>query len=192
MTGNRFVRFAAALSVLFSVLCLSASAQNGARVVEPWVHPGWIGGILGSTLGILGGVVGTLGGVFASRGKAVKLTLGVHAFAFLLSVVSLVVGIAAFLSGQPYGVWFGFGYGGLLGAIIFGVLFPVLLKRIREAEHRKSMLEDLTRSLENTENPFLLKIRAMLTEGALTPSAAKALVEAYEESRGMPQDNVPT
>ncbi len=60
MTGNRFVRFAAALSVLFSVLCLSASAQNGARVVEPWIHPGWIGGVLGSTVGILGGVVGNI------------------------------------------------------------------------------------------------------------------------------------
>ena len=189
MLGNRFVRFAAALSVLFSVLCLSASAQNGARVVEPWIHPGWIGGILGSAVGILGGVVGALTGVFASRGKATKLTLGVNAFAFLLSFVSLVAGIVAFLSGQPYGVWFGFGYGGLLGTIIFGVLFGVILKRAREAELRISMLEDLTRSLENTENPFLLKIRAMLTEGALTPNAAKVLVEAYEESSGKPQDN---
>ena len=193
MIGNRFVRFAAALSVVFSVLCLSASAQNlGERVVEPWINPGWIGGILGGAIGILGAVVGALTGVFASRGKATKLTLGVNAFAFLLSFVAVIVGIAAYLSGQPYGVWYGFGLGGLIGTILFGMGFWVIPKAVREAEHRKSMLEDLTRSLENMENPFLLIIRTMLTEGALTPSAAKVLVEAYEESREKPQDNVPT
>lgn len=192
MTGNRFVRFAAALSVLFLVLCLSASAQNGERAVEPWIHPGWIGGILGSAIGILGAVVGTLTGAFASRGKAVKLTLGVNAFAFVFSFILVAAGIVAFLSGQPWGVGYGFGTGGFIGTIVFGMGFWVIPKAVREAERRKSMLEDLTRSLENTENRFLLKIRAMLTEGALTPSAAKALVEAYEESREKPQDNVPT
>ena len=112
---------------------------------EPWIsNPGMVGGILGSIIGILGGVIGTLGGVFVPRGKAKKLTLGVNIFAFVLSFISLVVGIIAYLSGQPYGVWYGFGFCGLLGTVMFGCGFLVILKRARDAELRKLMSEDLT------------------------------------------------
>ncbi len=121
----------------------------------PWIsNPGIIGAILGSTIGILGGIIGTLAGVFVPRGKAKKLTLGVNTFAFVLSCISLVVGIVAYLSGQPYGIWYGFSLCGLLGASGFGSGFWVILKRAREAELRKSMSEDLMlggneRSLKN-------------------------------------------
>lgn len=125
---------------------------------EPWIsNPGMVGGILGSTIGILGGIIGTLAGVFVPRGKAKKLTLCVNTFAFILSFISLVVGIVAYLSGQPYGIWYGFGLGGLLGTSGFGSGFWVILKRARDAELRKLMSEDLTlggneRSLKsNTE-----------------------------------------
>lgn len=112
---------------------------------EPWLsNPGMVGGIFGSIMGILGGIIGTLAGVFVPRGKAKKLTLGVNTFAFVLSFISLVVGIIAYLSGQPYGVWYGFGLCGLLGTSGFGSSFWVILKRAREAELRKSMSEDLT------------------------------------------------
>ena len=112
---------------------------------EPWIsNPGMVGGILGSTIGILGGVIGTLASVFVPRGKAKKLTLGVNTLAFVLSFISLVVGIVAYLSGQPYGVWYGFGLVGLLGTSGFGGGFWVILKRAREAELRKLMSEDLT------------------------------------------------
>ncbi len=111
---------------------------------EPWISsPGMVGGILGSIIGILGGIIGTLAGGFVPRGKAKKLTLGVNTFAFVLSFVSLVVGIIAYLSGQPYGVWYGFGLCGLLGTSGFGSGFWVILKRARDAELRKSMSEDL-------------------------------------------------
>ena len=112
---------------------------------EPWIsNTGIAGGILGSMIGILGGVVGTLAGRFVPRGKAKKLTWGVNTFAFVLSFTSLVVGIIAYLSGQPYGVWYGFGLCGLLGTVGFGTGFWVILKRARDAELRKSMSEDLT------------------------------------------------
>ena len=112
---------------------------------EPWIsNPGMVGGILGSAIGVLGGVVGTLAGAFVPRGKAKKLTLGVNTFAFVLSFVSLVCGIVAYLSGQPYGIWFGFGHCGLLGTSGFGGGFWVILKRARDAELRKLMSEDLT------------------------------------------------
>lgn len=111
---------------------------------EPWMNPGMIGGILGSIIGILGALIGILGGGFVPRGKAIKLTLDVNTFAFVLSFISLVVGIIANLSGQPYGVWDGFGHAGILGTSLFGLGFWVILKRARDAEIRKLMSEDLT------------------------------------------------
>lgn len=112
---------------------------------EPWIsNMGMVGGILGSMIGILGGIVGTLAGGFVPRGKAKKLALGVNTFAFVLSFVSLVFGIVAYLSGQPYGVWYGFGLCGLLGTVGFGKCFWVILGRARDAELRKSVSEDLT------------------------------------------------
>lgn len=120
---------------------------------EPWIsNMGMVGGILGSIIGILGGIIGTLAGVFVPRGKAKKLTLGVNTFAFALSSISLVVGIVAYLSGQPYGVWYGFGFCGLLGTSGFGSGFWVILKRARDAELRKSMSEDLTLEESNSKN----------------------------------------
>ncbi len=113
---------------------------------EPWMNPGLIGGILGSIIGILGALIGTLAGAFVPRGKAIKLTLGVNTFAFVLSFVSLVVGIIANLSGQPYGVWFGFGHAGILGTSGFSLGFWIILKRARDAELRKTMSEYLTLS----------------------------------------------
>ena len=101
---------------------------------EPWMNPGMIGGILGSIIGILGALIGILGGGFVPKGKAIKLTLGVNTFAFVLSFTSLVVGIIANISGQPYGVWDGFGHVGILGTVLFGSGFWIILKRARDAE----------------------------------------------------------
>ena len=111
---------------------------------EPWINPGILGGILGGTFGTLGGIVGTLAGAFVPRGKVKKLTLGVNTFTFVLSFISLVVGIVAYLSGQPYGVWSGFGYTGLICTVMSGLGFRIILKRAEDAELRKSMSEDLT------------------------------------------------
>lgn len=112
---------------------------------EPWIsNTGMIGGILGSAMGILGGVVGSLAGFFIPKGKAKKLVLGVDIFAFTLSGILLAVGIIAYLSGQPYDVWYGFGLCGLIGTPLFGMFFFVFRMEYRKAELRKSMSEDLT------------------------------------------------
>lgn len=112
---------------------------------EPWINnPGMIGAILGTIVGILGGVIGTLGGMLVPKGKAKKVTLCVLTFAFVLSFISLVVGIIANLSGQPYEVWDGFGNIGIHGTFLFGFGFWVILDRARDAELRKLMSEGLT------------------------------------------------
>ena len=117
---------------------------------EPWFHPGWLG-LLGSFVGILGGLVGILAGIFIPKGKAKKLVLGVNTFAFAVGFISLVVGIIAYFSGQPYGIWYGFGLCGLLGTVLSGTFFFVFRYEYRKAELRKSMSEDLTLS-GNKEN----------------------------------------
>ena len=112
---------------------------------EPWIdNPGLVGGIIGGIIGLLGAIIGTLVGVFISRGKAKKLTLSVVTFAFVLSFISIIVGIVAILSGQPYAVWECFGETGILGTVIFGIGFWVIRKRIAVVEHRKLQSEDLT------------------------------------------------
>ena len=78
------------------------------------------------------------------KGKQEDLVMGVEIFAVALSVTLLIIGIVAYLSGQPRDVWYVFGYTGLLCTVIFGICVPVTLKRYREAELRKSMSEDLT------------------------------------------------
>ena len=111
---------------------------------EPWINPGILGSILGGTFGTLGGIVGTLASVYIPKGKAKKLVLGVNTFGFVLSLISLIVGITAYLSEQPYGVWYGFGLCGLIGTFLFGMFFFVFRMEYRKAELRKSMSEDLT------------------------------------------------
>ncbi|MCY3723396.1 MAG: hypothetical protein OXG97_14330 [Candidatus Poribacteria bacterium] len=112
---------------------------------EPWIgNMGMVSGILGAAGGILGGVVGTLAGFFIPKGKAKKLVLGVDIFGFALSCLLLVVGIIAYLSGQPYGIWYGFGLCGLIGTPLYGMLFFVFRSEYRKVELRKSMSEDLT------------------------------------------------
>ena len=110
---------------------------------EAWFNPGWLG-ILGAIIGTFGALVGTLAGIFIPKGKAKKLVLGVNALAFAVGFISLVVGIIAYLSGQPYGIWYGFGLCGLLGTVLFGMFFFVFRYEYRKAELRKSMSEDLT------------------------------------------------
>jgi hypothetical protein len=56
---------------------------------------------------------------------------------FGFSLVLLGGGLAALVSGQPYGVWYGLGMGGLIGTLVLGPILPVVRKRYREAEERR-------------------------------------------------------
>ena len=117
---------------------------------EAWFNPGWLG-LLGGFVGILGALVGILAGIFIPKGKAKELVLGVNTFAFTVGFISLVVGIIAYFSGQPYGIWYGFGLCGLISTVLSGTFFFVFRHEYRKAELRKSMSEDLTLS-GNKEN----------------------------------------
>lgn len=119
---------------------------------EPWIsNVEMVSGILGSAAGILGAIVGTLASFCIPKGKAKKLVLGIDIFAFALSCLLLVIGVVGYLSGQPYGIWYGFGLCGLLGTPLYGMLFFVFRSEYRKVELRKAMSEDITFSL-NTDD----------------------------------------
>ncbi len=102
---------------------------------------GLVGVLGGSLLGILGAAVGMLGGL----GKARRLTLGLLFAGVILGVASLLAGIVAAATGQPYAVHYPLLLGGLIGAAVFGGLLPVLRQRYQQAELRKMAALDLGR-----------------------------------------------
>lgn len=95
-------------------------------------------------LGVLGGALGgPLVGVCAPRGACKKLVMGFMYGMLAFSGALLSAGVIAWSKGQPYGVWYGIGFPGVLGLIIFRSLLPVVRRRYREAELRKLNARDL-------------------------------------------------
>ena len=60
----------------------------------------------------------------------------------------------------------------------YQVSYPTLRIRLDRLIDKINIADD-----SDVENPFLLKIRLMVAEGTLTQTAAKALINAYEESK---------
>jgi hypothetical protein len=112
-------------------------------MVEPWFDPIRYAWIPGTCLGLLGGTLGPMIGVFAPKGKHRGLVVGAQVAAIGACALLFLLGIAAWFSGQPYGVWYGLGLPGLSGTIIFGALLPMTRSAYREAELRKSRAQDL-------------------------------------------------
>ena len=112
-------------------------------MTEQWFDANLYAWIPGTLLGVAGGILGSLAGILATRGKAKGLVLAFHWLGIGVSAILLIAGVAAFILGQPYGVWYGLGLPGLLGITVFGALLPVLLKRYRAAEERRLAAHDL-------------------------------------------------
>ena len=112
-------------------------------MTEPWFDPNAFAWIPGTLLGVAGGIEGALVGSFAPTGKLKTLVMAVHFAIIAICCILLIVGIVALVTGQPYGVWYGLGFPGMLGLVILGSLTPLVRKRYAEAELRKSMAEDL-------------------------------------------------
>jgi hypothetical protein len=110
---------------------------------DVWFNPALYAWLPGAALGVLGGLEGSLAGLLAPRGKCKALVLGIHFASTFLCVGLLLAGLIAKVKGQPYGIWYGLGFPGLLGIIIFGSLTPLILRRYQEAELRKSLAKDL-------------------------------------------------
>lgn len=110
---------------------------------EPWFEAARYAWIPGTALGCLAGVWGSLVGIFARKGRA-KVALVTMGFALVgASLLCLVAGVVALAAGQPYGVWYGLGLGGLIGTLVVGINLPVVMNVYRQAEQRKLSADDL-------------------------------------------------
>lgn len=113
--------------------------------MEQWFDSqtaGMIGGIIGTVLGISGGIVGSLCGICVQKGWK-KLLYTVVILVIAVSVVLLIIGIAALIYKQPRHVWYPFVLPGALGTGLFSGLLPVIGKRFTEYELRKMQAKDL-------------------------------------------------
>jgi hypothetical protein len=115
----------------------------------PWwtdQDAGYIGGIGGSLLGVLGGTLGTVAGVCAPRGKCRALVIGMTLLMIGVGGISLIAGVAAYSSDQPYAVYYPLLLVGIISTIVPGGLLPVIRKRYREADGRRLEAEEFRRS----------------------------------------------
>ena len=117
-----------------------AGAKEQLKIDNPCSNPwwtdqagGWIGGIGGSLCGLLGGLIGTLAGM----GKARRFVLALTTALVVLGAVALVVGVIAWLLGQPYGVYYPLLLGGIILTAVCGGNLPGLRRRYEQIELRK-------------------------------------------------------
>ncbi len=112
-------------------------------MIVPWFDPNLYAWIPGTLLGVVGGTLGAVTGTLAPRGKARRLVLGLYVAVIVMCACLLGVGVVALLAGQPYGVWYGLGFPGLLGIVVVGALYPMARRHYREAEARRLAAGDL-------------------------------------------------
>jgi bacteriorhodopsin len=109
---------------------------------EPW-FPEMYAWLPGTLIGVLGGLWGASVGMLAPRGLAKPLVTGFYWVLLSASVVMLIAGIAALVSGQPYGVWYGLGLAGMIGVIVLGANGFTMYAVYRRAEQRKMQARDM-------------------------------------------------
>lgn len=106
---------------------------------------GLVGGIGGAAVGILCGIYGALAGTLAPRGIGRRAMLTTHVVLLVLAAASVVLGLVALATGQPYHVYYPLLLLGFVPAAVLGGLLPVIRKRYDEAEQRRIDAEALRR-----------------------------------------------
>lgn len=114
------------------------------KMIEPWFNASQYGWIIGVLLGVIGGGIGgPLTAICVSKGKYKKLVVSFYICLISISIMLLTLGIVAYFSGQPYGVWYSLSLSGIIGVFVLMPLFFVVLHRYREAEMRKLIAKDM-------------------------------------------------
>jgi hypothetical protein len=106
---------------------------------EWWtMHDGTlIGAIGGSACGVLGGVFGAMIGWLAPRGVGGRVVVPIHIGCVVLGAATLIVGVAALVTGQPRHVFYPLLLIGGIVTFVMGGLLPVVIARYRQADTRK-------------------------------------------------------
>jgi hypothetical protein len=100
---------------------------------------GLVGGIVGSAVGITGAAIGILAGIGIAR----KVCLSLLGAMFVLGIASLVVGLAALASSQPYAVYYPLLLLGLLCSVLPAGLFRSIKRRYELKELQKMHAMDI-------------------------------------------------
>ncbi len=82
-------------------------------------------------------------GWLAPRGRARGFIVRAWFALWAVAVVLLLMGIAARVNGQPWGVWYALLLPGAVGTLVVGVNSVVILKSYREVEERRLTAKDL-------------------------------------------------
>ena len=111
--------------------------------MTPWFDPIWYAWIPGTALGTAVGIWGAAAGCLAPFGRARGFIYGSLFLLVAVSVVFLAAGIYALSVGQPYGIWYGLGFPGLLCPFILVPLAFVMRLRYQQADERRMQAKDL-------------------------------------------------
>lgn len=108
-----------------------------------WFEPNRWAWLPGTLLGSLGGLWGALMGSLEPQGKARGLVFGLGWALAVAAAVLLVAGVVAYRDGQPYGIWYGLGFPGVLVGGLMLMFLPMARLRYREAEQRRMQAQDI-------------------------------------------------
>jgi hypothetical protein len=112
-------------------------------MTEPWFDANSYAWIPGTALGCLTGLWGSLAGVFVPQGKGKGLIYGMAVLLLGSAVVLLALGVYALFTGQPYGIWYGLGFPGLLTLVLMTLFSAVVIGGYRKAEERRMSAQDI-------------------------------------------------
>ncbi len=101
---------------------------------DVWFNPNIYGWIPGTILGVAGGLFGAFVGVFVPKRMFRKAIIAGMISIMCISAVLLVLGIVAYLSNQPRGVWYSLG---LPGGLVICVFSPHFIKILKFYDHHQ-------------------------------------------------------
>lgn len=113
---------------------------------EPWfdLHTQiWLGASVGVFAGLWGSALGVLAGLLIPKGKGKGVIFGLLYLGLAIGVGMLGTGLAALVSGQPYGVWYPLLLGSFPLTLLAGSFVFVARHRYRQVELRKMQAEEL-------------------------------------------------
>ena len=98
----------------------------------------WIGGGIGGAIGLIGAAFGILAGFGLARRLVIGLAVGMIAS----GLVTLLAGIGAVTTGQPYHVYYPLLLIGGITTFVFGLNLPFVFRRYQQQELQKMSAMD--------------------------------------------------
>ena len=119
-----------------------ASGEDPLRATGQWFSDssaGLLGGICGALLGLWGALIGVL----SSRGKARRFVLGSANTLLVIGIASLVGGVVAVATAQPYSLYYPLLLIGIVLVVVFGKMRGNLSARYEQLELKKMQSMDV-------------------------------------------------